>query len=187
MESACDLLIALDAGHGGWDGGAIFLNRREKDDNLRLALKVGGKLQDLGLQTLMIRSGDYYVPPEKRAEFANKNDADLFVSFHRACSAKPNEDAGGVECYVYLTAPLEETGRAAQLILSELDAAGVQRIIGVSRGNYGVLRRVSPPAVLLNMGFINNETDNNLFDRKLDSYAEAIAKGISGYFGLLSG
>jgi len=187
MESSCNLLVVLDAGHGGQDFGACFMGRCEKDDNLRLALETQKQLSFLGIPALTTRASDTFAPPAIRAEIANKTDADLFISLHRASSPKPNEDAAGIESFVYLTSPLETSGRAAQLILSELADAGVQRIIGVSRGNFGVLRRAAMPAILLDMGFINNEIDNRLFDINITAYAGAIARGAAAYFGLLTG
>ncbi|MDR2908739.1 MAG: N-acetylmuramoyl-L-alanine amidase [Oscillospiraceae bacterium] len=185
MESASNLLIAVDAGHGGWDNGAQGLGRREKDDNLALALEVQRQLERQGLQVLMTRSDDTFVELADRAAMANEADADLFVSLHRNSFTRPTDETYGIENYIYLTAPPETSGRAAQLVLSELDDVGVQRIVGVSRGNYAVLRRTLMPAMLLEMGYIINETDNLLFDENLTAYAQAIAKGIMEYFGLV--
>ncbi len=184
MESPANLLIVVDAGHGGWDNGAQFEGRLEKDDNLRLALAVERALRAQGVDVLMTRSTDVFVPLNDRARMANEADADLFISLHRNSFPEQTEGTKGVENFIYLTAPLETSGRAAQLVLVELNEVGVQRMIGVSRGNYAVLRRTNMPAMLLEMGFINNEEDNRLFDEKLEEYAQAIARGILAYFGI---
>ena len=177
-------LITVDAGHGGWDNGASFNGRLEKDDNLRLALAVEKQLEAQGLGVLMTRSVDEYVTLQDRAAMANQAGADLFVSLHRNSYIEQTPLTNGVENFIYLTAPEETSGRAAALVLDAVVNVGVQSNRGVSRGDYYVLRRTNMPAMLLEMGYIINEIDNHLFDEHLEEYAAAIAKGIMQYFGL---
>jgi len=184
MQSALSLTIALDAGHGGWDIGAQGAGRREKDDNLRLALKVKQELQAKGLGVVCTRADDSFVSLAERARLANQKDADLFVSLHRGAFPTPSEEAVGVAGYIYPTASLETSGRAAQLTLSALEEIGVQRVVGISRGNSPVLRRAEMPAFMLEVGFLTNQEDNRLFDQNLGGYARAIAKGVADFFGL---
>ncbi len=184
METAANLLIVVDAGHGGWDNGASYEGRQEKDDNLRLAKAVDCALRAQGMRVLMTRDSDVFLELAERAAIANEADADLFISLHRNSFPVQNENTNGVENFIYLTAPVETSGRAAQLVLSAVADTGVQRMVGVSRGNYAVLRRTLMPAMLLEMGFINNHEDNRLFDEKADAYAKAVAKGVTDYFGL---
>jgi len=184
MQSALSLTIALDAGHGGWDSGAKDAGRQEKDDNLRLALGVNRELRARGLGVICTRTDDSFISLADRARIANEKDADLFISLHRGAFPTPSEEAVGVAGYIYPTASLETSGRAAQLALSALEEAGVQRMVGISRGNSPVLRRVEMPAFLLEVGFLTNQEDNRLFDQNLSGYARAIAKGVSDFFGL---
>jgi N-acetylmuramoyl-L-alanine amidase len=81
---ARDLIIAVDAGHGGEDPGAIGKNgTREKDVVLaiarELALKING---EAGMRAFLTRSGDYFVPLRDRMRKARAQQADLFVSIH---------------------------------------------------------------------------------------------------------
>jgi peptidoglycan hydrolase-like protein with peptidoglycan-binding domain len=184
MEQNNPILIAVDPGHGGYDNGAQWEGRLEKDDNLRLGLAVRDALKNQGVDVLMTRDTDVFIPLSERAAIANQNDADLFVSLHRNSYTEPTATSYGVENYIYLTAPEATTGVAAQNVLDSVVEAGVQGNRGVSRGNYYVLRRTNMPAMLLEMGFILNDEDNRLFDENLDAYAEAIAKGVMEYFGL---
>ena len=184
MESASNILIALDAGHGGSDNGASAGSRREKDDNLRLALETIPQLKVQGFQVICTRTNDAFVPLADRAKLANEKDADLFISLHRAYFPTSSDEAYGVAGFIHATASLESSGKAAHLILSALEDAGVQRITGISRGNHAVLRRAEMPAFLLELGFLSNETDNRLFDENLTAYARAIAKGASSFFEL---
>jgi peptidoglycan hydrolase-like protein with peptidoglycan-binding domain len=184
MEQNNPILIAVDPGHGGYDNGAQWEGRLEKDDNLRLGLAVRDALKNQGVDVLMTRDTDVFIPLSERANMANQNDADLFVSLHRNSYTEPTATSYGVENYIYLTAPEATTGVAARNVLDSVVDVGVQGNRGVSRGNYYVLRRTNMPAMLLEMGFILNDEDNRLFDENLDEYAEAIAKGVMEYFGL---
>jgi N-acetylmuramoyl-L-alanine amidase len=184
VVSSDELLIAIDAGHGGWDNGASWNGRLEKDDNLRLALEVQKQLLAQGIRVLMTRDTDVYVTLSDRAAMANQAGADLFVSLHRNSYIMHTPTSNGVENFIYLTAPWETAGRAAQDVLDQVVSVGVQSNRGVQRGNYYVVRRTIMPAMLLEMGFIIDEIDNQLFDEHLVEYAAAIAKGIMVYFGL---
>ena len=75
--------VILDAGHGGAEPGAMYQGRREKDDTLRLALAVGEKLENRGVDVMYTRTTDVYDSPLEKAQIANRSGADLFVSLHR--------------------------------------------------------------------------------------------------------
>ncbi len=94
-----NIIIAIDAGHGGEDPGATGPNRlREKDVVLAIAkeLKVLFKA-DVGFQPIMVRSGDYYVSLKGRRDLARKHQADLFVSIH--ADAFKRKQAHGASVY----------------------------------------------------------------------------------------
>ena len=184
MVNKDELLITIDAGHGGWDNGASWNGRLEKDDNLRLALEVQKQLLAQGIRVQMTRDTDVYVSLQDRVAMANEAGSNLFVSLHRNSYITHTPTTNGVENFIYLTAPWETSGRAAQDVLDAVVNVGVQSNRGVRRGNYYVVRRTIMPAMLLEMGFIIDEIDNRLFDEHLVEYAAAIAKGIMKYFGL---
>ena len=182
MEVSPRLLIAIDAGHGGWDNGASFEGRLEKNDNLRLALAVQKQLEAQGVDVLMTRTTDVFVSLEDRARMANEAGADLFISLHRNSYPEHTPFSNGVENFIYLTASEYTAGAAAADVLNEVVEVGVQSNHGVSRGNYYVLRKTLMPSMLLEMGFIIDEIDNTLFDEHLEEYAAAIAKGALHFF-----
>ncbi len=168
--------VVLDPGHGGiGNPGAVSGNRLEKDDNLRLALAVRDILAARGVNTVMTRSTDVDVSLTERSNISNRNNADLFVSFHRDSSTNPA--ANGVGTFIYTAAPARTAGYAFAVSDSIADA-GVQTNRGVLRANYAVLRNTVAPAMLLEMGFITNTRDNQLFDTNFNAYANAIANGI---------
>ena len=72
--------IMIDAGHGGWDNGAMHNGRKEKDDNLDLALAVGELLREKGFDVLYTRTEDIYQSPNEKARIANREGVDYFIS-----------------------------------------------------------------------------------------------------------
>jgi N-acetylmuramoyl-L-alanine amidase len=182
MEQRDNLLIAVDAGHGGWDNGASRGGRLEKDDNLALALLVRDELVGQCVNVLMTRDSDIFVELEDRAGMANTANADLFISLHRNSYTENTPTSKGVENWIYLTAPENTSELAAHFVLDEVVRAGVQANRGVQRGNYYVLRKTEMPAMLLESGYIIDDEDNRLYDQRLGGYAKAIAKGALKYF-----
>ena len=170
-----DYRIALYAGHGGSDPGAVYKDRREKDDTLDLTLAVGDILKKNGIDVYYTRTTDEYETPFKKATDANNSGANLFVSIHRNSSENPNQYSG-VETLVYSDTGLK--AEVARNINNQLEDAGFKNLGVDERKNLVVLKRTKMPAVLVEAGFINNDKDNYLFDEEFDSIAQAIADGI---------
>lgn len=168
--------IALDAGHGGMDYGAVYEGRREKDDNLALTMSVGEKLQNAGFDVVYTRTTDVYDTPFQKAQKANSVGADFFVSIHRNAFPTPNT-ASGVETLVYDDSGIK--AEVAENINAELAEIGFNNLGVKERPNLVVLRRTNMPAVLVEAGFLDNEADNALFDANFDAVAQAIADGIT--------
>lgn len=170
-----DYKIALDAGHGGSDPGAVYKGRQEKEDTLDLTLAVGDILKKNGIDVYYTRTTDEYETPFKKATDANNSGADLFVSIHRNSSENPNQYSG-VETLVYSDTGLK--AEVARNINNQLEDAGFKNLGVDERKNLVVLKRTKMPAVLVEAGFINNDKDNYLFDEEFNSIAQAIADGI---------
>lgn len=83
-----------------FDPGAVYENRKEKADNLRLALAVGQELQNAGYQIIYTRTDDRYDSPYDKAQIANSAGGDLFLSFHRNFAETPDLYQG-VQALVY--------------------------------------------------------------------------------------
>ena len=172
--------VVIDPGHGGKDVGAEYNGRYEKDDNLALALLVNEKLREKGIETAMTRSKDKQISLENRCKFANFKKAELFVSLHRNSA----DGAKGVEIWISSDSPKEDES-LAENILNALDNAGISQNRGVKSGyargdgDYYVNSHTDMPSCLVELGFINSDTDNALYDEKLDEYATAIAEAIA--------
>ena len=166
--------VMVDAGHGGRDPGAVYNGRQEKDDTLRLALAVGEILQDNGIDVSYTRTTDVYETPFEKATKANNAGVDFFLSIHRNSFPTDNQ-VSGVESLVYDLSGLKY--QVAQDINDQLEAVGFVNLGVKARPNLVVLRRTKMPAVLVEAGFINSDTDNMLFDNNFDAIAQAIASG----------
>lgn len=169
--------IFLDAGHGGSDPGAVYNCRREKDDTLALTLAIGDILESYGFHVKYARTEDIYESPYQKAAEGNASGADIFISIHRNSSPYPNQ-YNGVESLVY-NAWLP-AGTIATNINRQLEEVGYKNLGVNERPNLVVLRQSNIPAVLVEVGFINNDQDNALFDQKFNETARAIADGIAG-------
>lgn len=87
---AKDFVLVIDAGHGGNDPGAVGKISKEKDINLKVALKVGKLIEDncKDVKVIYTRKRDVFVTLNRRAQIANEAKADLFISIHTNAVAK---------------------------------------------------------------------------------------------------
>ena len=76
--------LVIDAGHGGHDAGAVGAYSKEKDINLRVALAFGKLVEENchNVKVVYTRKTDVFIPLQRRADIANNNKADLFISVH---------------------------------------------------------------------------------------------------------
>lgn len=82
-EQRRNIVVAIDAGHGGEDPGAIGRNLYEKNVVLAIARELYNELNEIpGYEPFLVRTGDYYISLHRRRELARENNADLFVSIH---------------------------------------------------------------------------------------------------------
>lgn len=167
--------IMLDAGHGGRDPGAVYNGRQEKDDTLRLTLAIGEILQNHGLDVEYTRTTDIYESPYEKAMEANNADVDFFVSIHRN-SYPTDNTVSGVETLIYDKSGIKL--KMAEDIDEQLESVGFVNLGVKERPGLVVLRRTKMPAVLVEVGFLNSDTDNTLFDNNFADIAQAIAAGI---------
>jgi N-acetylmuramoyl-L-alanine amidase len=99
--------IIIDAGHGGKDPGTVGSMSKEKDIALKVALQVGQYIKENlpDVEVIYTRKTDTFIELKERANIANRNKADLFISIH--CNAAPNRSAYGTETFVMGTKNFE--------------------------------------------------------------------------------
>ncbi len=168
--------IVIDAGHNGLsDPGAVYNGRRESDDVLRLAQAVGEILSRNGYDVDYTRTGDINQSVVQKAQLANNAGADLFVSLHRNMASYPGQ-YNGVQTLIYNRSGIKQ--QMAENINSNLEGVGFKNINVETRPDLAVLRRTQMPALLVEVGFIDSEKDNQIFDSRFNEIAQAIADGI---------
>ena len=99
--------VVLDAGHGGKDPGAVGKFSKEKDLNLSLVLQIGKLIKEQYPDVTIVytRSTDVFIPLQTRADIANKNNADLFISIH--ANSSESREPKGVETFILGTDRME--------------------------------------------------------------------------------
>jgi N-acetylmuramoyl-L-alanine amidase len=173
--------LCFDYGHGGSDPGAVYMGRKESDDVLSLGRAVASELRRHGVVIAETRVSDMTVSLTQRSNFEKKQVYDYFISFHR--NAFKPEQAAGVEIYTYIN-PGAKAKELAKKMQNALVGVGF-RNRGVKEANFHVLRETKAPAVLIEIGFIDNSQDNALFDSKREEIIKAVAGAILSQLGLV--
>ncbi|MDH6358270.1 N-acetylmuramoyl-L-alanine amidase [Parabacteroides sp. PF5-9] len=108
--------IVIDAGHGGRDPGAVGVTAKEKDINLAVALKLGKLISSnhKDVKVVYTRDKDVFVDLDERADIANKNKADLFMSIHVNAVSRRGSTVEGTETYTLGLARTEENLEVAK-------------------------------------------------------------------------
>jgi N-acetylmuramoyl-L-alanine amidase len=165
--------IVIDPGHSGpREPGACAGGVRECDVVLAIAKLLAEQLYDTGYEPLLTRTGDIDSDGLAfRADLANANGADVFISIHANSVANPA--AHGTEVYHY---PGSARGRRlASLLQSRLVAELGTADRGVKEANFQVLRETDCPAALVEVAFISSEADRRLLTGYAGQLAAAVA------------
>ncbi|WP_044895226.1 N-acetylmuramoyl-L-alanine amidase CwlD [Bacillus alveayuensis] len=188
-------IIVLDPGHGGPDGGAVGGEVVEKDVALNIALKLRDYLQQQGALVVMTREGDNDLAAkntkgysrrkiedlQKRVEFINESEADLFISVH--LNAIPSPRWRGAQTFYY--ASFVENERVAKFIQAELrrNLENTNRSAKAINGVY-LLKYAKKPGALVEVGFLSNYDERQLLSSEdyQTKVAASIYKGILRYF-----
>lgn len=166
--------ILFDYGHGGKDPGAVYKGRKEADDVLKLGQAVAKHLRAAGVVVDETRTSDATLSLDERVKIELKKKYDYFISFHR--NAFKPEQATGAEVFVY-RAYNAKSKALAKKIQHALVSIGF-RDRGVKEAEFYVLKHTKAPALLLEVGFIDNSNDNQLFDSMFEALVEGIAQAI---------
>ena len=180
-------LIVVDPGHGGKDGGAKSGIAREKELTLKVSLALAEQLKAAGATVIMTRRTDVFIGLTERAEVANRNKADFFISVHINSTAKAST-SGSITFFHGPSAVKELLARCLQQQLAKINglpSIGVWSDKRIYNSGFAVLRMSKMPGVLLELGFINHPNDRA---RMLQadfpaSVAGAVVKGLKVYLG----
>jgi len=193
------LSVAVDAGHGGYDGGAVgrVSGVPEKGLNLDVAQRVEELLGDLGADVVMTRTGDYALcdedPPirkklqdmQRRAEIIRLNEADLVLSVHMNEYAGRNESGPQVFYREGCPAGRLLAGAVQEAMIRGLNPAQRRTALG---GDYYILT-LGVPSVLVECGFLSNKAEEARLMQETyrQQVAEAIVQGVLDWHALKVG
>lgn len=171
--------VVIDAGHGGKDPGAVNGKSQEKSINLNVALKVGSLIEKgcENVKVLYTRKTDVFVELNKRAEIANKADADLFISIHT--NAAKNSSAYGAETYL-LGAEENRTSANLSVAMQENQAILLENNYETTYEGYDP----SSPESQIIFEFMQNEHQKEslnmatLVQKQLTGYANRHDRGV---------
>lgn len=193
--------IFLDPGHGGRDSGAYYYNIAEKDLNMQVYRKLRKKLEELGYKVLSSRDSDIDVDfVTERSRMVNKTNSDIFISIHFNATGSAYSRASGIQTYSYSDEPdypskinpywhnhpdrMSESKRLAAAIHSSLLAETGAKDAGLLESSFAVLRETAKPAVLLELGYMDNFAENQQIrdSHYQDKLVAGIVKGIQKYY-----
>ena len=193
--------IFLDPGHGGRDSGAYYYGIAEKDLNLQVSRKLRKRLEELGYTVLTSRDSDVDVDfVTERSRMVNKTNADFFISIHFNATGNDTTLNLGIQTYSYKEDAgypskinqywhnnpdrISESNRLAADLHSSLLTETGARDAGLLQATFAVLRETAKPAVLLELGYMDNSEENQRIrsEQYQDKLVEGIIKGIQKYY-----
>ncbi|MBL4661485.1 MAG: N-acetylmuramoyl-L-alanine amidase [Alcanivoracaceae bacterium] len=185
-----DIIIAIDAGHGGNDTGAIGPSgSTEKDISLSIAKKLAASInKEVGMKAILIRKNDTLIPLARRFLMAEKAKADLFVSIHT--NANKNSQVNGLSIYVLRNrsarskSNLYASVKSANSVLFAVKKTAKLHKKNLMRAGFMVLKSRKVPSMLIETAYISNPSDEKKLKNKeqQQKLANAIKHGIKSYF-----
>jgi N-acetylmuramoyl-L-alanine amidase len=183
-------VIAVDAGHGGKDPGAVHRPSgvQEKDIVLSVSRMLAEELTKEGATVVMTRNSDVFIPLTERPAIAERAGANLFVSIHVNSTSRATGPSGSITFFHRTERVSEALATAIQQEKSKatpIPSMGVWSDSRITQVGFAVLRHSRTPAVLLELGFINNDHDRRILvqpdmQRRI---ARGIVNGLKLYYG----
>lgn len=184
------LVVVIDAGHGGVDGGAIGVATGvvEAELNLKYAYALKAELEARGMTVVMTRTDEGALASGKKADMAarkkimNGCDADIVVSIHM----NKFTDRGASGPMAFYEKGSDEGKLLATAVITGVCEALERRVRLANPADYYVIRESDMPAVLVECGFLSNASDESLMqtDDYMKALVRGIADGVEAYFGI---
>ncbi|MGN0018871.1 MAG: N-acetylmuramoyl-L-alanine amidase [Candidatus Gastranaerophilaceae bacterium] len=171
-------VIVIDPGHGGIDCGATRSGIYEKDITLDVSKRVTAILRSNGYKVYMTRDEDKTVELKERVDFTEEIAPDLFVSVH--VNSSEGTAATGIETHYYHDYSID----LAKEVHSCMAKYITSKDRGLFKSKFYVINHTTMPAILVEIGFISNETERTelVKDKRKQATAKAIAEGIMNYY-----
>ena len=195
-------VIFLDPGHGGKDPGAQYLGLKEKDLNLQVSQQLKTRLESLGYKVIMSRSTDVFVDfVTERSRISNETNADMFISIHfNATGHGLDSGEDGIQTYTYLPTGnipsvinkkwhdnptrLKYSQKLGSYIHQSVLATTHAKDAGLLAKSFAVLRETNKPAVLLELGYMDDSNESKKIRTKeyQQKLVDGIVQGIQQYY-----
>ena len=195
-------VIFLDPGHGGKDPGAQYLGLKEKDLNLQVSQQLKTKLESLGYTVIMSRSTDVFVDfVTERSRMSNETNADMFISIHfNATGHGLDSGEDGIQTYMYQPTGnipsvinkkwhdnptrLKYSYKLGSYIHQSVLATTQAKDAGLLAKSFAVLRETNKPAVLLELGYMDDSKESQKIRTKeyQQKLVDGIVQGIQQYY-----
>ena len=183
-------IVVVDPGHGKHDSGAKAPDKSvyEKDLTLAIGTLVAKELSVNGATVIQTRTTDTFVELKERAEIANRNGAEFFVSVHINSNRVAETTSGTITFHHGGSVTGQLLAECIQNEIKKIDrmpSIGVWSDTRIYSTGFAVLRYSKMPGVLLELGFINNSKDRKRMQEKdyQEAVARAVAKGIRVFLG----
>ncbi len=179
--------LVVDAGHGGKDNGAVGINGiKEKDISLAVSKKIKELSGEYGIDVLLTRDNDVFMSPPEKVDFANKQNANAFVSMHvNVNGLNAKEIKSGMEIFISPeNARYDESKTLGSAVLQKLGTDfKVNTPLMQSQVGIWVLKANTLPSILVECGFLDNSNDVALLTdaAQVESIARKILEGIALY------
>ena len=195
-------VIFLDPGHGGKDPGAQYLGLKEKDLTLQVSQQLKTKLESLGYTVIMSRSTDVFVDfVTERSKMSNETNADMFISIHfNATGHGLDSGEDGIQTYMYQPTGnipsvinkkwhdnptrLKYSYKLGSYIHQSVLATTQAKDAGLLAKSFAVLRETNKPAVLLELGYMDDSKESQKIRTKeyQQKLVDGIIQGIQQYY-----
>ena len=195
-------VIFLDPGHGGKDPGAQYLGLKEKDLTLQVSQQLKTKLESLGYTVIMSRSTDVFVDfVTERSKMSNETNADMFISIHfNATGHGLDSGEDGIQTYMYQPTGnipsvinkkwhdnptrLKYSYKLGSYIHQSVLATTQAKDAGLLAKSFAVLRETNKPAVLLELGYMDDSKESQKIRTKeyQQKLVDGIVQGIQQYY-----
>lgn len=169
LTSKDQKIVVIDIGHGGKDPGANVENTLEKEVNLKIAEKILALNTNDNIKLLVSRIGDEFKSIEDRIDFANTNNADLLISIHT--NYRDDDSVKGIELFHGFKENDEKLADHFKTHLSK-----THFVNGVKAARFAVLNKVYCPAIMVETGYLSNDSDRERLMSEVGQ--EALAKAI---------
>lgn len=170
--------VVIDAAHGGTDTGAVYDTLKEKEIVLSIVNELR-KIDVSNIEFIFLRNTDRYIPTNQRLEFIEQMQPDLVISLHLGNDG--NIAKKGVVAHVNHNKAYEDSKLYAEKLLTSLRNVNPVTCTEINKSDYYYLEKLEEtPAVILELGYLSNETDRDFIQN--ENFASSMAKSLARAF-----